>query len=105
MEKQNDRFLNEFSLNRPSDEASKSLVVLRSILTKCQKRERPVTFGKVYKVLKEIKHLTYGKSYVHRILRTFIDSKLVRYENLESIRNRYTADIQSDFKQGRILIK
>lgn len=88
--------LSKLGIAFSNDQESRTLTVLRSVLSATAENGATCSFGEIYKHLSEGEHdLKVTKAWVHRILKTLVDNQLIRLESPDATRKKYIGNIQT----------
>ena len=88
--------LTALAFNVGTDQESRSVTVLRTILKVQGDPPIPRTFAEIYEsVVNENPDSKLSKAWVHRVLKPLIEAKLVRVEGQSTRRKRYVADVNT----------
>jgi Fe2+ or Zn2+ uptake regulation protein len=79
------------------DRQESRLMNLLSVILRLQKKApTPLTFSEIYeKLMKEEPETKLTKAWVHRVLKSLVDTQLVRLESPNARRKRYIADVNT----------
>ncbi|MBN2228700.1 MAG: hypothetical protein JW779_03830 [Candidatus Thorarchaeota archaeon] len=89
------RILSELGIVQSSDQDSKLLIILGVVLALSNELGMPVMFSDIFNRLTQEKRMKLSKPYVHRILKSLIESRFIRCEHPDSSRKRYIANIET----------
>jgi hypothetical protein len=95
-EKRTSELIRVLGLSSSSEIDSRTLSLLKVILRLQQKDAKTLTFARIYDAMinQEI-GVKLSKTWVHRVLKSLVDSMLVRVECESAYRKRYYADINT----------